>query len=192
MRGIYKLILERRSIRKFKQKKILKSLLTKIINAARLAPSAANLQITEFLVVDKEDLLKKIFPYTRWAGYLKGKGTPGENQTPCAYVFILISRERTSNPDLRDVGACAQNLILTALSFGIASCWLASIDRESLKKLLKIPSKYELDSIVALGYPAQKSKVKDTDFTVRYTQDKESNLTVPKRPLNKVLHYNRI
>ncbi|MCI0501584.1 MAG: nitroreductase family protein, partial [Epsilonproteobacteria bacterium] len=48
---VYNIILNRRSIRRFKQKPILLDVLKKLVNAARLAPSAANLQPLEFYIV---------------------------------------------------------------------------------------------------------------------------------------------
>ena len=63
--SIYETIISRRTIRKFDQKKIDPEILKKIVNAGRLAPSAANLQPLEYLIVDDEDLRKKYFPILR-------------------------------------------------------------------------------------------------------------------------------
>lgn len=60
--GIYETIISRRTIRKFKQETIDPEILKKLVNAGRLAPSAANLQPLEYLVVDDKDLKEKIFP----------------------------------------------------------------------------------------------------------------------------------
>jgi len=57
--AIYDLILKRRTIRKFKPKKVPRVILKKLINAARISPSAANLQFLEYLVVDNLKLTGK-------------------------------------------------------------------------------------------------------------------------------------
>lgn len=189
MENLYKLILKRRSIRKFKQRKIKKSLLKKIVNSARLAPSAGNLQFLEYLVIDKRPLLNKIFPHLRWAGYLGGKGAPQKGEEPSAYIVVLINKRRSKNPDLRDVGASCENILLSSLCFGLGSCWLASIERRVLRRILKIPSFYEIDSVIALGYPAQSSRAVDSN-EIKYYLDSRGNLVVPKRPLKEVFHYN--
>jgi len=189
---LHSLILKRRTIRKFKQRKVARGLLGKMINAARLAPSAANLQILEYLVVDKKELVDKIFPHTKWAGYLEGEGAPKENERPPVFIVILINKHRTSNPDLRDVGASAQNILLSCLCFGLAGCWIGSIDKFALMKVLAIPYRYEIDSLIALGYPKQKSKILDSSFKVKYWQDAKANLIVPKRPLKDVIFYNAV
>ncbi len=191
-RRLYNLILERRTIRKFKQKKIKKSILRKIIEAARLSPSAANLQFLEYLVVDKKTLVSKIFPYLRWAGYLKGRGTPQEGERPPAYIVVLINKKRVKIPDLRDVGASCENILLSCLCFGLGSCWIASIDRFALRRILKIPSFYEIDSVIALGYPHQSSRVINSSLDVKYWLDSNGNLIVPKRPLKEIFHYNSL
>ena len=188
----YQLILKRRTIRKFSQKKIKKVILRKVVAAARVAPSAANLQFLEYLIVDRKNLIEKIFPCTKWAGYLQGKGTPLRQERPPAYVVLLIDRRRAGVLDLRDVGAAVQNLLLSSLCFDIASCWIGSIDKQALRLLLRVPARYEIDSVIALGYPRQKSTVVVSGNKVAYWQDKKGNLTVPKRPLKDMMHFNEI
>ncbi|UCC94313.1 MAG: nitroreductase family protein, partial [Candidatus Omnitrophota bacterium] len=137
---VYNLIKERRSVRLFTQREIPLSIVRKAIDAGRLAPSAANLQFIEYLVVNHSQLREKIFPHTRWAGYLWPKRLPPRHRRPVFYILILVNREKTKKPDLRDVGASAQNILLSLLAFGVASCWIASIDRSPIRKILAIPS----------------------------------------------------
>ena len=188
----YHLIVKRRTIRKFKQKKISSAILRKIVNCARLAPSAANFQFLEYLVVTDKRLREKIFPLTKWAGYLKGKAAPSLNFRPPAYIVILINQKRSSRPDLRDVGAAAENILLSAWSFGIASCWIASLEKGKLRKLLRIPPFYQIDSLIALGYPAGRSFAVQDKKKIKYWQDKAGNFFVPKRPLKNILFYNEL
>ncbi|MCK7496660.1 MAG: nitroreductase family protein [Comamonadaceae bacterium] len=54
-----------------------------------------------------------------------------------------------------DVGAAMENMILAALAEGVGACWLLSIDREKLKGVLGVPDGYRIDSVLALGYPAE-------------------------------------
>ena len=65
--SVYKAILKRRSIRRFQKRKIPFGILRKLINAARVAPSAANLQPCEFIAVNKREIVDRIFPTLRWA-----------------------------------------------------------------------------------------------------------------------------
>jgi len=187
--NMYKIILQRRSIRKFKQKKIPRSILKKMANAARLAPSAANLQFVEVLLVDKKELLSQIFSCTKWAGYLYPAATPGEKERPLAYAVILLNTKRSKSLDLRDVGAFCENFMLAGWFFGVGSCWIVSVDRKALRKILKVPDYYQIDSIIGLGYPGHKPKAVDNSLTVKYWQDGKGNFYVPKRPLKEVARF---
>lgn len=191
-KNLYTLITKRRSIRLFKQKKLPLSILKKSINAARLAPSAANLQFLEYLVITDKTLRDKIFPLTRWAGYLWPKRVPPKGKTPMAYIVILINKKKTKKPDLRDVGAAAQNIILSLLHFGLGTCWIASIDREAMRKIIKIPKKFGIDSVIAAGYPDESPKLETKRKDVKYWLDKKGRLHVPKRPLRDIIYHNRI
>lgn len=187
---VYELILKRRSIRKFRQKTIEFDLLKKIVNSARVAPSAANLQFLEYIIIDDHKLVESIFPLTRWAAYIYPRGTPKEGERPPVYIAVLINLNKSKNPDLRDVGAAVENMILTALSFGIGSCWLGAIDKGEISKLLKLPPHIKLDSLLALGYPLEEPIMVEDDENVKYWRDERGKHYVPKRSLRAILFHN--
>ncbi|MDD3296017.1 MAG: nitroreductase family protein [Candidatus Omnitrophica bacterium] len=189
---LHNLIISRRSIRLFKQKKIPLGIIKKAVNAGRLAPSAANLQFLEYLAVNKPQLCEKIFSFTRWAGYLYPRRMPPEGKKPVAYIFILINKAKTKQPDSRDIGASAENIILSLLSQGIGACWIASLDKEALIKILKIPKNYQIDSIIACGYPAENPKLETGSKKIKYWLDAKGRLHVPKRPLKNILYLNKM
>jgi len=189
--NLYNLIIKRRTIRLFRQKEISLGVIKRIANAARLAPSAANFQFLEYLVITKPDLREKVFPHTRWGGYVYPKRVPSKERRPGAYIIILINKKKSVKPDIRDVGAACENILLAAISFGLGGCWIKSLERRSLRKILKIPSHYIIDSLIALGYPAESPKLEETD-SVKYWLDKKNRLHVPKRPLADISHYNVI
>ena len=90
------------------------------------------------------------------------------------------------------MGAAAQNILLSLLGFGVGSCWIASINRRAIRQILKIPSKYKIDSLIAAGYPAEFPKLETDSKNVKYWLDRKGRLHVPKRPLKDILHYNKI
>jgi len=187
----YDLIISRRSIRQFAPRPIGREILTKIVNSGRLAPSAANLQPLEFVVVDDEEIRKQIFGCLRWAGYIAPEGNPKPGQEPQAYVVTLVNLEVREKGYEYDVGAAMENMILTALEEGIGSCWLISVDREKVIDLLKIPDHFKVDSVLALGYTAESPKVEDWKDSHKYWKDKDGCLHVPKRKLETVAHFNK-
>ena len=162
----------------------------KTVNAGRLAPSAANLQPLEFIVVEEEEFRTKVFPCLKWAGYIAPEGDPKPGQEPQAYIVVLVNTTVREKGFEWDVGASMENMILAAWEEGIGSCWLLSVDRENLRSLLKIPGHFQVDSVLALGYPAESPVIEDMKNSVEYWKDQKGCLHVPKRKLGDVIHYN--
>ena len=187
---IYRIILKRRSIRRFNQKPIKLDILKKFVNAARLAPSAANLQPLEFLVVNDKDLCSKVFEALNWAGYIKPEWFPNENERPTAYIIILV-KDSKNIWYLRDVSFATSNIVLCAEGEGLASCILCKIDKEKIRESLKIPEQIIIDSVIALGYGAEHSIVEDFVDSVKYYRDENQVLHVPKRKLKDIIHINK-
>lgn len=187
---VYEAILSRRSIRRFQQKPIQTELLKKFVNAARLAPSAANLQPLEYFVVNERELCSKVFETLSWAAYIKPKWAPSEEERPTAYIVMLI-RDTNNKMYLRDVSLASENIVLAAEEEGVGSCILCNIDRDKLRNILKIPKDMIVDSVVALGYKAEKSVVEDFNGSVKYWRDKNEVLHVPKRKLEDITHVNK-
>ena len=190
--SIEHIIAQRRSIRNFSQRKIAITLLKKLIGAARLAPSAANRQFLEYLLITKPRLCSAVFKQLAWAGYIAPRGNPPAGGEPVAYVAILINTKKASLYDLRDVGAAAQNIMLMAQSLGIGSCWLGSIKRARLRKILAVPEHLHIDTIIALGYPRMKSVIAPYRGSIKYYLDTRGVLHVPKRQLRDILHMNTV
>jgi len=188
---LYKIIISRRTVRMFKQKKIPISLLKKAVNSARLAPSAANVQFLEYLVIDDKILKENVFSCVKMGGYVYPRRIPPKGLKPVVYIVVLINKDITKNPDLRDAGAACENILISLLCFGIASCWAANLDRDRLRRILNLPENYIIDSLIAAGYPAEEPKL-EVKNDVRYWLDKNNRLHVPKRHFNHIFHRNAI
>lgn len=188
---LYDLITSRRTIRQFKREPIPKDILRNLVNAARLAPSAANLQPLEFIVVDDEEIGQKIFSCLHWAAYIAPEGNPKPGKEPVAYIVVLINTKIRDRGFERDAGAAIENILLTAWAEGIGSCWVISIDRSKVHQVLNIPDHYNIDSIIAMGYPAEKPLLEEMGNSVEYWKDEEGALHVPKRKLEDMIHFNK-
>jgi nitroreductase len=189
--SVYALILSRRSIRQFEPRPIQRQILEKIVSTARLAPSAANLQPLEFIVVDDEALKNELFRCLKWAAYVAPLGDPEPGHEPQAYVVTLVNTQVREKGHEYDVGAAMENMILTALGEGVGSCWLISVDRPRVIELFNIPEPYKVDCVLALGYPAEHPKVEELKDSCRYWKDPDGGFHVPKRKLESVVHFNR-
>lgn len=189
--SLYELIVARRTIRQFKPEPIPREILEKFVNAARLAPSAANLQPLEFIVVDEEEPKKQLFPCLKWAAYIAPEGNPKPGHEPVAYIVTLINTHVKEKGYEYDSGAAIENMILAALELGIGSCWLLSVERDEIQEILEIPTSHKIDSVLALGYPDEKPLVEEMEDTVKYWKDGDGRLHVPKKRLTDVIHFNR-
>ncbi len=179
---------KRRTIRKFKQEPLTKEQLQKYVDAARIAPSAANLQPLKYVAVYSREMTDKMFELVKWAGYLAPDYNPKEGERPTGYIVVCADTTiRKSGYDL-DVGAAVENMILAALDDGVGSCWMGSIDRAKIAELLNIPEHMEISCLLALGYPAETPKeVGVNDDDIKYYLDDEKTLCVPKRSLKDVI-----
>jgi nitroreductase len=189
--GVYELILRRRTIRQFQALPVPRSVLEKIVNAGRLAPSAGNLQPLEFIVVDDDAIRRLILSCLRWAGSIAPRGDPMPGHEPVAYIVTLVNLQIKEKGFEYDVGAAMENMTLAAWEEGIGSCWLISVDRKKAAEILAVPEEYRVDSVLALGYPAEKPVAEEFQGSVKYWKDEAGVLHVPKRSLQDVLHFNR-
>ncbi|MBC8185974.1 nitroreductase family protein [candidate division KSB1 bacterium] len=188
--GIYELIIKRRTIRKFQQQPISSELLTSLVNAGRVAPSGANLQPLEFIIVNKKGLVDQVFSTLKWAGYIAPAGNPPEGKQPTAYIIVLINTEIKKEKGEVDAAAAMENMILAALDKGIGSCWIGSINRKEIRNIFGLSDLYKIDSILALGYPDESPVLEETEDSIKYWKDESGRLHVPKRKMENVLHVN--
>ena len=188
---IYNAIISRRTIRKFRQKPIKLSILKRIVNAGRLAPSAGNLQPLEYVIAVEDALRERIFPNVRWARDIAPEGNPKNNERPVAYIIILVNKEISFGSFFKyDVGASAENITLAALEEGIGCCWIGSFNRKKIENILKIPEQYSADLVLALGYPLENPEYYDIEKgkSIKYYKDTSGVLHLPKRKLDDIVH----
>lgn len=190
MKNLFDLIVGRRTVRRFKPEPVPRALLERLVDAARLAPSAANLQPLEYVLVDEPSVCAEVFPCLKWAAYIAPAGNPAPGNEPAAYVVVLVNPAVREKMYEYDVGAAQENMILAAAGEGVASCWLLSVDRERLRDILRIPEPYRIDSVLALGYPAEAPVAEAYGASCRYWKDGDGTLHVPKRTRAQVLHVN--
>ena len=188
---VYNAIIARRTIRKFLQKPVPKETLSKLINAARLAPSGGNRQPLDYMLIDDAALGAELFKHVRWAGYITPKGIPKSNEMPTAYIVVLEEKSVKSTSVAYDVGAAVQNIMLAAWEENIGCCWQGAIDRPKIREFFRIPADFEIDSVVSLGYKAEAPVVEDYKGSVKYWLDEAGVLHVPKLKLEDVVRWNK-
>ena len=189
--SVFDLARSRRTIRRFQKKHIPYDVLENCVEAARLAPSGANMQPCEYIIVDDENLLPQVFSTLKWAGYIAPKGNPPAGEERTAYIVVLMNRQKRPQGGDHDAGIVAAYISLVAFEGGVGSCLITSVDRDRLRQILKLPDHCEINLVVALGYPNESPKVEDFHDSIKYWKDEQGVLHVPKRKLTDILHRNR-
>jgi len=146
----YEVIKKRRSIRGYKNKPVEEDKLKRVLEAARIAPSAANRQPWYFVVVKKEEIkgnLKKAYS-AEWFW-----------KAPVIICACGIEKEAWRRRDGKsyldvDVSIAMDHLILAATAEGLGTCWIAAFDSSEVKKILNLPVGVEPIVLTPLGYPA--------------------------------------
>jgi nitroreductase len=181
-------VFKRRTIRRFKQNPIEIGILKKLINFARVAPMARNVQALEFIIVHGSEIIKKLFPLVNWASSLpEEQRTPEKEREPTAYIVVLVNTKiKRAYVDF-DVGAAVENILLGAVNFGIGCCWMGSIDAKKIRTLLLIPDYYNIKHVISLGYPDEESVIEPYADSFDYWKDNNGQIHVPKRGLDDII-----
>ncbi len=144
---------KRYSVRKFKTDKIEKEKLNSILEAGRVAPTAANFQPQRILVIDNEEGLTKIKTCT-----------PYHFNAPLVmlicYDYETSWKHKHSGKPSGDVDASivTTQMMLEAANLGIGSTWVAAFDHDKIRELFGIPDYLIPVALLPLGYPASDAK----------------------------------
>ncbi len=157
----YDLLKSRRSIRKFTDAPVEKEKLDIILKSALLSPSSRAIRPWEFIAVtDREVLLKLSGCREHGSQFLSG----------APLGIVVLADSALSDVWIEDASIASVILQLSAQSLGLGSCWIQvrqrALDaRKSteayIKETLSIPENYSVESIVAIGYPAESKKPYD-------------------------------
>ena len=148
----YKVIRTRRSVRSFKQDPIPEEVLNRVLEAARVAPSAGNRQPWKFILV-KDDALKQ-----------KLVSACGNRKFIADAPLVVVACGQKSSINiggymgemsmLLDVSIAVTHLILAARAESLGTCWIGAFDNKEIKKLLRVPDEFEVVAVTPMGYPS--------------------------------------
>lgn len=146
---VFEAIEKRKSIRNYEPRPVPKAKLLKILEAARLAPSARNIQHRHFIVVT--DLAKrKALSAGVFAKFLI--------QAPMV-IAACGDEKKSSKWYAVDVAIAVENMVLAATGEGLGTCWIGSYDENQVKELLKIPKNLRVVVLLAVGYQSEKENL---------------------------------
>lgn len=158
----------RRSVRKFSDRPVEPEKLNAVLEAARLAPSWANMQCWRFVVVRDLAVKARISEMSYVESFFAPKGyksNPAQKALAEAPVVIVACADPNQSGDLRgqqyymaDVGIATENLMLAAHAIGLGSVFVGVFDEKRLSGLLNIPSGISIVGLFPLGYPLEAVK----------------------------------
>jgi nitroreductase len=140
---VFEAVKRRRSTRAYESTSVPKEKLDRILEAARLAPSAGNVQPWHFIIVKNCEKRETLAKGGRYARFLA--------ESP---VVIVGCGDQNASPNWYkvDVAIAMQNMVLTATREGLGTCWIGSFNENQVRRLLKIPDNLRVIAIMALGY----------------------------------------
>lgn len=183
------LVREARTCRRFHESSALSAPdMAWLADCARVSPCARNAQVLRFVSVSTPALCAEIFPHTRWAGILKGAGTPPEGQRPTGYMAILWPADCNALVHM-DAGIAAQSMQLAAKTRGWGCCMHASFDRNHCPRIFQVPEGMEIGLILAFGQCNEACTIEPmpVDGSFNYWRDAAQGHHVPKRALDDIL-----
>jgi nitroreductase len=168
---VFEAIKGRRSIRAFQNRDIPPEMVDRLIDAARWAPSAGNIQPWEFIIVREPETRRKLAEAALEQTFIE--------EAPV--VIVVCADENRSSQGygtrgktlycLQDTAAATQNIHLAAYALGLGTCWVGAFREDEAKKILNIPSGVRPVAIIPVGYPAEKPQPRN------------------RRPINQIIHY---
>jgi nitroreductase len=142
----FEAIQKRKSVRSYESTPVPKETLAKLLEAARIAPSANNTQPWHFIVVTDSEKKKELS---------KGLFAKFLAETP---VVIVACGDTKASPDwcVIDVAIAVENMVLAATGEGLGTCWVGSFDEDQVRELLRIPRNFKVIVLLAVGYAREK------------------------------------
>ena len=161
------LIQKRYSVRAYKPDAVPDEVLGKVLEAARIAPTAANRQAFMLVVIHTQDTKEKLLEIYDRQWFVQPPlvicvcGIPGEN---------WVRSDARNYVDV-DAAIVMDHLILAAANEGLGTCWIGAFEPDAARRVLNLPAGVEPIAFTPLGYPADQlgqKKRKNLDEIVCY------------------------
>jgi len=168
---LFEAIKHRRSIRAYTRREVLDKEVEKLIDAARWAPSAGNIQPWEFVIIRDTKTKQRLAAAALDQTFIE--------EAPV--VIVVCVDEARSNWGygnrgvslycLQDTAAAIQNILLAAHALGLGTCWIGAFREELVKRILNTPLNIRPVAIIPVGHAAEKPE------------------SPSRRALKKIIHY---
>ncbi len=155
------LLKERRSIRNYTGEIPSDELLGRVFEACRFSPTARNTQAYYYIVIRDRETIEKLAETRPGASAPIGKA-------PLA-VAVCVESEKTSRA-VEDGCIAATYLLLAAWQNGLGTCWIADMNRDSVKELLGIPQNHYVATVTPIGFPNETKQLPERRQTEEFVR----------------------
>lgn len=137
----------RKSVRSYLETPVPDEVLSKIVDTARLAPSAGNIQPWHFIMIRKKEKRAKIAKGCKYGKFL--------SETP---VVIVACGDKKASPRWHSIetSISLEHIVIAATALGLGTCWIGMFNEEEIRKMIGLPERFEIIALMALGYPGGK------------------------------------
>jgi len=147
-----KAIEERRSVRSYKEDSIPEDKLKRVLEAARLAPSASNRQPWKFIIVKDPQKRKELAEAASHQSFV--------GEAPIVIAAVALNTTHIMQCGIPsypvDLAIAVDHITLSAVDEGLGTCWIGAFSQEEVKRILKVPDPYKVVALLPLGFPADK------------------------------------
>lgn len=142
-------IKNRFSVRKFKDKPLEEEKLFELLEAARLAPSARNIQPWKFVVIQDPEKRAQLTDIC--------KGQKFVAEAPVTIALCANNTDYTMTCGQKaytvDAAIAGEHIVLQAAELGLGTCWIGAFHHDQLAELINLPSDYKIVGLLPVGYP---------------------------------------
>lgn len=152
------LLVNRRTVRKYKDQEIDKETINKIIKGALTSPSGRNIKPWELIVITDKEILSRLG---------KSRDNISSHMANAGLGIVVVADPNLTDIWIEDASIIATIIQLTSESLGLGSCWIQVRERlnsnkenveDCVKEILNIPINYRVECMLAIGYPDEEKK----------------------------------
>lgn len=145
---VFEAFRKRKSSRSYAETSVTDAVLVNIVEAARLAPSAGNVQPWHFVIVRDDEKRRRIAEGCRYGKFL--------SESP---VVIIACGNRRASPRWYavDTSIALEHIVLAATALGLGTCWIGMFNEEEIREMVDVPDEFEIVALLAVGYGKKKT-----------------------------------
>ncbi|MFC1600581.1 nitroreductase family protein [Patescibacteria group bacterium] len=157
---IFEVIKKRHCVRKFKNRDVSDELIERILDAARMAPSAGNLQSWYFVVVRDDDTKKKLMKAAVFQKFIAKAPVVIVSCANTRRSSLAYGKRGRDLYSVQDATIATQNMFLAVTALGLGACWVGAFRESRVQEFLSLKKHIRPIAIMPIGYSAQKYKTK--------------------------------